>query len=232
MALTTLVALKLHMGIASSDTSEDAFLTQLLAAVEASFKKLTDRDIEQTTYTDYYSGKWTPIILLNEYPVISLTGVWLDSEGFWGTRTGSFGASTQLTEGQDFSLVRDGRNAVKSTGRLYRIAGVWPGRGHYESGLLLPRRVPGAGNVKATFVAGYATIPADIQLAIWQACAALKSSRDTGGRLLIHEAFEEYEYKLQPDTLALIQAEVSRLGTMPSIIARYKRITIRGEVYS
>lgn len=224
MALSSTSKLKLHLGITSA--AQDKFLGQLLSAVESAFKKLTDRDIEQTSYTEYYCGRNTPVLLLREYPVISITNVWLDEDGYYGSVSGSFGSSTLLTSGVDYALVKDGRAGASDTAKLLRIGGVWPGKWQYRSGVLTPRMTPGAGNIKVQSVCGYATVPEDIELAIWQICAQLKAERSTG-QAIIEEHFEDYGV-----TLAAKAEEMWQVGSAAQLVSAYKRRTPRHEVLS
>lgn len=69
MALSDVDALKLHLKIASTNTTEDDFLAQLLAGVEAAFLKLVDRRIERETITEFQGGRNSRVLMLNEYPV-------------------------------------------------------------------------------------------------------------------------------------------------------------------
>lgn len=224
MALTTLTALKTHLGV--TGTSQDAFLTQLLTAVQACFLRLIDRQLEATNYTDYYSGNGTAVLRLREYPVIAVTSVHLDAGGFWGQAPDAFATVTGLVQGTDYALVLDNRDAGGGTGRLYRITGVWPGRWRSKAGLLTPVLAPGAGNIKVVYRAGYETIPADVALAIWQVCARLKADR-AYGRPAEAESYEEYAIRF-----AVGAEKAWLMGTESQIVARYKRLTSRHEVLS
>lgn len=219
MSLTTVSQLKLHLGVTGS--TQDAFLSQLLSGAEAAFKRLTDRDIEATDYVCYLSGRNTPILLLPEYPVISITGVWLDRDGYYGTPTGAFADATELTSGIDYALVRDGKAGVAETGRLFKIGGVWPGRWERRPGLLSSTVRPGAGNIKASYRAGYEVVPDDVQLCLWQVCAQLRSARALGAPYS-SERYEEYAYQIATDAMSLM-----RVGSAAQTVARFKRIRPR-----
>lgn len=224
MALTGLTATKLHLSIPSSDTTQDAFLTQLLAAAEAAFLRLIDRQIEQATYTEYRSGKGHRTLMLNETPVSSITSVHYDPNGLWGQAPdGSFPSATLLTEGVDYALVKDGRNGLAETGRVMRIPGVWPGRLQWRAGLLSPQSMPSLGAIRVVYVAGYSSVPAEIPLAIWQTVAELMARRKNG-LLKSSESFDGA-------SLAFIQQEASQLlllpGSRAQVVSRYRRITPR-----
>lgn len=82
MALITKDDLKTELGLSSSDTTWDTLLTTLAGAVQDLFEKLTDRQVEKATFTEYFnSDGYTNTILLSNYPVIegSVT-VWDDPD--------------------------------------------------------------------------------------------------------------------------------------------------------
>lgn len=220
--LTSLTALKTHLGI--TGTTEDAFLGQLLTAVEAVFENLIDRKPASAEYTEYYSGRNTPLLLLREYPVTEVSDVRVDENGYWGQGESAFAATTALTAGIDYALVQDGRGATAETGRLLRIGTVWPARFVSKVGLLSAAIKPGAGNIKVTYTAGYESIPADMALCLWQVCAQIRRRRKTG-QLILAESFEDYSYQLGD-----LAREIFQTGSAAQIVARYKRVTPRFEV--
>lgn len=222
MPLTTTSKVKLHLGISDTDTSQDDFLGQLLAGVEAAFAKLTDRHLELQDYVCYLSGMNSKVLLLPEYPVDEVTEVRLDRSGYYG-QAGGFGASTVLSLGTDYALVKDGRGGEAETARLYKINGVWPGRWEHRAGLLSPVMRPGAGNVRVEYSSGMDPIPDDVQLCLWQCCATLKEMR-ANGKMIQNENFEEYGVGWSiPDALKLM----SLPGYYAQVVAKYRRITPR-----
>jgi len=221
MALTTVTAIKTHLGLTTTD--EDTFLQQSLEAVEATIKKLIDRDIESQSYTDFYCGTGNKILILNEYPVTAVSEVREDDGGYWGSVTDSFGTSTVLTSGVDYSLVLDGRGSTAGTGRLYRINGVWSSRWEGKRGLLTAGVKPGAGNIRVTYTAGYASnaIPKDLQLAVWLIVAQIRAARGRG-QFLQSERLGEYQYQL-----AQLSETFLRAASVEQILARYRRVRDR-----
>lgn len=69
--LATLQEVKNYLDITDSDS--DTVLTQLLAAADAYIKTYTNRNLESDTFTEYKNGKGELELLLNEYPVTTLT---------------------------------------------------------------------------------------------------------------------------------------------------------------
>lgn len=218
MALTTLAKVKTFLKIADSDTSEDAFLTQMKDAVEAALKRLLKREIESASRTAYLCGNWTRTLRLPEYPVSAVTDVRIDPSGYYGQGPDSFGSETQLTAGVDYALRMDAPDGLSSrSGLLDRIGTVWTGDVERPPGRLSSQRVPGKGNVKVTYTAGYATIPDDLQAVVWQAVGQMRASTPAGA-MLVSEGYDGYNYTLEQADQAL-----SRVGSVAQVIARYGR---------
>ena len=52
----------------------------LIEAVSAKVEKYCNRTFDITSYTEYYDGMYTPFIVLEQYPLVSVSGVWLVDE--------------------------------------------------------------------------------------------------------------------------------------------------------
>lgn len=222
MALTDRTAVKAYCGIATSDTSEDAFIDQVLPAVEAALKRLVGWAIEQATYTEFYDGPNQQELRLEQTPVY-LAGlqVWEDPNGYYGQRASAFASTTLLTVGTDYALKLDGPGgAYSESGILVRIGRPWQGRYVRRTGRIAPEVARGQGNLKVTYTAGYASVPADIQLAVWQIVAEQRSRRQRG-LLVTNESFDAYSVGL-----ATPDADLLRIGSVGLIVAQYRRIRI------
>lgn len=222
MPITTIGAVKTHIGIVGA--TEDAFLAQLEPAVEAALIKLIDRQLASTVYTaDYYSGTGTPILNLREYPVTAVAAVYEDPEGFWGQSPNAFAADTLLTAGTDYVLVKDGRDGVAEGGRLFRLGTIWGPRWVSHRGLLTAALKRGAGNIKVSYTAGYAAIPEELALCVWQVCGLIRSTRKHAFPVTA-ESLGAYSYSLQAEALKWLQ-----VGSVGAIVGKYKRIAPRFE---
>lgn len=223
-------ALRLHLDL---DGSKDALLTQILAGVDAAIASYTDRRLAQATYTEYYSGTGQAEIPLREYPIDPISvSVWVDSLGAFGQYATGFGTTTALTRGTDFSLLIDGADGTGGT------AGGASGilvRGGAGAGLYFDRRftvaggwmpsvwMTGVGNIKVTYTAGYAPIPADLTLAALQFAATVYRTRFFGGIRAQSERLGEYSYSL------MAGAADDAMGTMGSVrqlLAPYARRSV------
>ncbi len=220
MALTTRANIKSLIGI--SDTSLDALIDLLIPQADAIIKGYLHREIEQATYTEYYDGSGDKVLLLNQTPVQSITSVHLDSDGYYGDGTDAFPASSALVEGTDFVLRKDDATAteVSKSGILYHTGKGWPRPFSRRQGQLTSYPGSGMGNIKVVYVAGWATVPADIQFAANKVVVSMMQSRKMAGRVE-SKSIEDYSY-----TLAGAEDEAGMLDSVKSSLARYKRIVI------
>lgn len=58
-----------------SDSSHDAQITAILAGLDTYIKKYMNKSIEQTTYIELYDGSGEKELLLDNYPIISITAL-------------------------------------------------------------------------------------------------------------------------------------------------------------
>ena len=152
-------------------------LTALVEQADAAIKKYCGRTLESATFTEYPKGYHTRSLRLKEQPVTSITSVHVDS-------LREFNASTLLTAGTDYQLINN---------MLFRVNGVWPGARENRFGLLFDAQVPSDGVIKVVYVAGYATVPADLTLAADMLVAYLLQSRISAAPYN-SESLEDYSY--------------------------------------
>lgn len=197
--LTTLQQYKKSANITT--TAEDTRLDILINAVLAAVESYCDRNIISRTYTEYYSGNGRAFIVLNQRPVTSITSIYLDDNGFWGATSGGFSTSNLLTAGTDYALYIDTPEGYSASGMVYSRKGYWDVPTAYSPGLISPSYGPMNGNIKVTYVAGYLTLPADLQLAVNLSVSRIRNST-IYGQMVKEESYEEYAYKLaQPDNI-------------------------------
>ena len=187
-----------------------------------SVKGYLKRDIEQVTYTEYYSGTGNQIVVLNQAPVQSIISVHEDKDGYFGDGTDAFSTSTALTQGTDFVLRKDDNTAteVSGSGILYRIGKHWPRPYLRSHNQLSSAPSQGIGNIKVVYVAGWASVPADIEFAANKLVISMIGSRDKAERLE-SERIEDYSY-----TLAASEDASRLLDSVKGTLARYKRIVV------
>lgn len=74
-ALTTLANVKLWLGIATGDTSQDALLEELINIVSDSIQNFIDRDLRQQEFEENINGSGNSLINTRNYPIVSIAEV-------------------------------------------------------------------------------------------------------------------------------------------------------------
>lgn len=170
------------------------------------------------TLTRFHSGNGQQCFPLDEYPVQSISSLYLDSGAAFGEATDSFGASTLLVAGTDYNLVRNSAGQSLS-GLVAKIGGVWPRPAERSAGLLGSSPGFANGNIKVTYTAGYLTIPADLVLAVCNLVAEMRRTAQTGGAAIQSESYDFYSYSLASATEA-----IESLSSVKSLLSRYKPV--------
>lgn len=186
--VTTLAALKISLGIAEGDKSEDSLLLNLIKRcdqVTKTWLKVANWELT-TQYTEFLNGNNDPIVILRQKPVLSIVNVWEDPNACAGQGPNDFGPDTLLVAGEDYYLppnMPDGSN-TSWTGQLVRLNGVWAGQWVYYRGLLTPTLRKSTGTIKVIYNAGWASgVPADVTLAAENMIAAFRMGSQYGKSL-------------------------------------------------
>ncbi len=217
MALTTRDSVKIQAGIPLSDASRDAQFDALILAMTSLVKKTIRRDIEAADYTEYHSGDNSPILVLRQYPVISIDSVCVDSAGHFGQNADGFNSSLNLVEGRDFAL-KSGADGVGSSGILTRIGGVWYGVATRYAGWIANQPPKPTGNIKVVYRAGYeaADIPPDLVMAINSAVIMSAFSGSVGGVNAQSMSYEDASVSYaDPGTVA------KAFGSIKNVLSNY-----------
>lgn len=197
MALVTLEELKVALAIKSSSTTDDDMLYQYITSAQAliqSYLKIYNLE-SHTVTSEYYRGTNTRYIRLRDRPVISVTSVYMDGTGYFGQGSDPFPAATLLTAGTHYALELDHPAGYSRSGLVRRIDGVWPAQVLRRRGELAPYTDLAAGNIKVTYVAGFATIPADLKQVVYMMVAQMRHGGFAGGPLS-QEGLEGYSVSL------------------------------------
>jgi hypothetical protein len=203
MALFTLENLKTYLGI--SGTSEDVQLDLLVGMVDGLVKKYTRRDLEQTTYTnEIYDGPGTNSLLLNQYPVESITSV------IQHTETISAVTLAERENGESGYYLRDAESGILWNNDLWDR---------------------GRGIIQVTYKAGYYVgttpptgsfpLPDDLLYACYEACRYFRNVGKKAG--LISESLGRYSYTLA-SSLGDMQGELTiPVIGVKNVLDRYRR---------
>jgi hypothetical protein len=233
MPLTDLNSIKTANGIALTNTTDDAWITLVQPSVEAALQKWIGYNIAQATYTEYYDGNNTRLLLLKQLPVYTVGNVWIQEDGQDGNNPTPF-----ATPEDPFSywLELDGPGAAYSaTGKLHRgnqstpntttpglNSGIWPGCWTSPWNRLSKKEIPGAGNIKIQYLAGYSPVPQDIQLAVWESMGQLRAMRRFGYLGPIKsEGLSASSYSLGD-----LYKAIYMLGAVQQILSMYRRLPI------
>jgi len=288
VSLTSLAAVKEHLGIASSDSSENASLTRWIREASALVRRYcgcyfggvisgytaanptvvtsighglqtgdiivvsdspagaTSLDGAQTItrltadtftvpvnvsvagasdcyyarkLTEYYNGPGMAELVLRERPVQSIVSVYEDETGAWNQNAGAFATATLLVEGTDYGL--DLKNdAISLSGILMRLNGVWENVTGRGAGLLSAEPLPGRGNLKVTYIAGYGQPPDDVVLAINSMIGEIRMTGPMGGGLS-SEHLDYYSY-----TRASASEQALMLTSAKALLRSYRPIVM------
>jgi len=149
-ALVTSADAKTYLAGLSGTSAADTVLAELVEHASAAISVWCNRKFATATYTgELYDGSGTPSLYLDQWPITSVTSIYLDSTRVWSS-SALLTEYTALNTAGDYypHLLEQGQGLVE------RVNGSW---------------AKGQRNIKATYVAGYATIPD----AIRQACLRL-----------------------------------------------------------
>lgn len=215
------------VAIPGADRVNPDWLGVLIDSASALIKRYCKRDLEQATYTEYYSGDGQQDILLLQWPVSSVAHVYFDQNGYWGQGSGAFGAATELTQGTQWALIQEDssgsrRGMIRKLGSANSaFIGYYPE--NFWSGKLGARRLPswpvGNGNLKIVYTAGYATIPDDLQLACDMMTMFLIRNVPSGAPLT-SESLGAYSYSVGSGLIG----SHPELGSVKQLLSPYREM--------
>ena len=139
VALVSLDEMKRYMKIPPPGTDELDVLADLINDASAWASSYTGRNFLQANYTEFYDGDGSNMLILNNYPVVSLTSINDDPARVFGASS-NIDISIQVQIRKDSGVVRLWTYAFNQ----------------------------GSGNVKVVYSAGYplASVPYDLRLAV------------------------------------------------------------------
>lgn len=148
MPLATLADLKTYLGIETGDTAADALLTRVLDATSTQFENRIQRTLASGSRAELRSGNGAEALLLRDWPVASVSLLKIDG---------------QVIPAVDPADRTIGRGYIIDKETIYL-------RGY--------RFTLGVKNVSINYVAGYATIPADVQQAVIEIAGQAYKEKD------------------------------------------------------
>ncbi len=178
--------LKTMLGITSS--AQDTLLGLVKDSAEQYAKIHTGRDLLVTTYTDYYDGNGARSLRLRQRPIVSVTSIYADPARLF--------ESGSLIPASD--LIADSRSLELGWIELFQYV-----------------FTRGAKSIKVVYVAGYATIPSDLSMAV---------------KLIAAKQFKVIDKKMFAETSRTVGDQTITLNpeALPkdalNILDRYRRI--------
>jgi len=99
--LITLAEVKSYLRIPTAETTEDAYITTLLKVATDFAEKFCQRKFDEAIHTEYYDGDGkSGIILLKQFPVVSITSVHDDTARIFDSVT--------LVSSSDYAVLAEG----------------------------------------------------------------------------------------------------------------------------
>ena len=181
-AWISLADARTYLKIPSSDTDDDSLLETLINYSYKALEKYIGHQIISATYTEFYDGDGTRLLVARKWPIISVTSVHVDIE-------------------RDFESVDlvDSGNYVTDTdnGIIEIFQEEATGPTVFERGIK---------NVKVIYVAGFAAIPNDVKLAGLRHVAYLYRQENTEGTTSqsLGGKSESYDQKPIPDNIQFL----------------------------
>ncbi len=229
MALCTLSDVKNGLGITGN--SSDAVLALCLDAADRGIKDYCKREFESRTYTHFFSGNGLKELIVREFPVQSVTSVWMDPAGYFGQGTNNpFNSTTLLSPGSDYALrIDDTLNGWSISGIIDRL-GSANNQGYYfqpfGGSLSLGGRSTswnkGQGNIKVTYTAGYTSIPSTLKSCCVFYAGHIFKTFPNAGHLASSESLGGYSYSLMGGD----GGGAPELGSIRQMLTRYRRVAI------
>ncbi len=184
----TLDDLKEHLDIPATDTTKDSLLTNKLNSAWKNIVNYLGQDLTETTYTEDYNGDGTNSVLLNQFPVISITSVYIDGNRTWQNSPFTPDPSSLLDPTTYFCDLKTGLLSIFNSFNGFR---------------------KGLGNIHVIYVAGYATVPYDAQDGLLQYAALMAQRAGTEGTVAQTLGGKSEQYDRMPMPLYIRQALIS-----------------------
>lgn len=166
----TVAEAKLYLRIPSGDTSEDEFLADVINSCTARIEKsLGQRQIKARDYVEDYDGRGTKILLLRQFPIISVSAVYIDSLRAF-EETSRVDADVIISSDEPGKITFG--PGVPTTGGV--AAAVFP---------------YGTRNIRVLYRAGFEVIPDDLRLACQKFTAVEFNRSREGADGVLSESF-------------------------------------------
>lgn len=176
-SLITLDNVKLFIGLSNSTSDVDDLIEDLIDRISTSFETYCDRKFLSREYTEYYDGVGEDKLFVDQYPIITISGIWDDRDWGW--------ASDTIVDSDYYRISNNGWFVV------------------FNNTVLLDYQQ----NVKIAYTAGYSTIPDDLKQACIEEVARTyknKNQIDISSKTLIDGSVSYVVTDFLPKTLTIL----------------------------
>jgi len=154
LAWTSRAAVKSHLKISATDLDDEIDLK--INAASKLLETYIGHSIKAGSFTEFYDGDGTNMLLLGNYPVLSIAGIWVDGVRVFG--------DDKLVDPAAYAF---DANESENVGTVRLLSGCF-GRG--------------VQNVKVQYMAGFSEVPYDAELSCIQLVAWLLNRAGTEGQ--------------------------------------------------
>jgi hypothetical protein len=202
-----------------------------LDAASTAAERYCGRSFALAENTEYYDGNGYPELPLKRFPLSTTVPpvVYLDINGGYGQTSGAFPSTTLLTLGVNYLYVAD-RGVLQTRtlpawwplGSIGSSASPWGWAGLTRRGTAYIGWPRWPGCIKATYTAGYATIPADIVSAVCAMADYILLATDNGGLITTTGSYIDVSVGSGFITEQLARGNVPALGSARGILDSYR----------
>ncbi len=195
--LITLTEAKAFASLTTTDVARDAALQAMIEeASDAVVRYCHNGSLTSAAYSVILPAPAYPTLVLSHFPVlISSVQIWLNWQA--NGDPSLFTTPFLLTPYTDYTIDASPDDATLSESALVRsLRWYWGYQAYRPLNKLAAQVTPIAGAIKATYTAGYTTIPASIKMAVNLIVRKLFNMR-RNGLPFSGEALNSYSYSLQ-----------------------------------
>jgi uncharacterized phiE125 gp8 family phage protein len=139
-AMTTLATAKAYLKIPTLETGMDSMIELFINAASDDIERYCQRQFKSQSYTEYHHGRNQNILLLDQYPIISVTELRIDFEA-------DFTSSDSLIDSDDYRIGDANNTIILVNGQVFS---------------------KGFHNIRVIYTAGFSTIPSSLENAcLW-----------------------------------------------------------------
>jgi len=148
--LTTLANVKKYLKLSAVNADRDTLLSTIICAIEQNIKDFCNTDFlaDATDRTEYYDGNGGDVLLVNHYPIISITSLHDDPYR-------AFESNSEIRSTDYVIYAKQGKIVLTADPRLALTGSNFS---------------VGKQNIRIVYKTGYLTVPYNVILAVWLWC--------------------------------------------------------------